>query len=346
MTKKRRDTAQAEVLGDLKDLYADLDKHIGKGEGRLFTDQGREAVPRLSTGTIAGDWVTGGGLPRGRIVEFYGTESGGKTSFAIRCMVEAQRAGGLVGFADAEHAFDPEWAARMGLDLDKLLFLAPDNGEQALTFVERLVDSGKVTLVVVDSVAALVPKAELEGQMTDAAVGVQARMMGKAMRRLAGRCEARGATVIFINQLREKVGVMFGNPEVTPGGKALKFYASIRLEIRKGEPIKQGDERTGDQLKLKAVKNKTAPPFRKAELPLSYTRGIHPVEELLALALEHELIERRGGSYVFRNATLGVGREATLQTLLTHPETAGQVRVDLLTRLSEDDHVEQSPALD
>lgn len=304
-----------------------IERQFGKGAiMRLGEATSRFQVEVIPTGSIALDLALGiGGLPRGRVVEIFGPESSGKTTVALHAVAEAQREGGVAAFIDAEHALDPEYAKRLGVDVDNLLVSQPDTGEQALEIAEALVRSGAVDVVVLDSVAALVPRAELEGEMGDIHVGLQARLMSQALRKLTGVISKSRTTAIFINQIREKVGVVFGNPETTPGGRALKFYASVRLEVRKIEDIKQGAERVGSRVRAKVVKNKLAPPFRQAEFDILYGEGISKEGSLLDAALELKIITKTGTWYSYGEDRLGQGRENVREYLKEHPEVMREI---------------------
>ncbi len=299
-----------------------IEKQFGKGAimrlGQRFAIAPTEAI---STGAISIDYALGiGGLPRGRVVEIFGPESSGKTTLALQVIAEAQRAGGMAAFVDAEHALDAEYAKKLGVDIDNLLVSQPDNGEQALEIVEVLVRSGSVDVVVVDSVAALVPRAEIEGEMGEAQMGLQARLMSQALRKLTGSISKSKTVLIFINQLREKIGVMFGNPETTTGGRALKFYASIRIDIRRIAAIKDGDVAVGGRTRVKVVKNKMAPPFREAEFDIMYGEGISREGDLLDLAVERKIVEKSGAWFAYGGERLGQGRENVKSFLKEHPD--------------------------
>ena len=311
----------------LQTTLEQIERRFGKGAiMRLGEASARLGVEVIPTGALALDVALGvGGVPRGRVVEIFGPESSGKTTVALHIVAEAQKAGGMAAFIDAEHALDPLYAARLGVDVDNLLVSQPDTGEQALEIAEALVKSGAMDVIVVDSVAALAPSAELAGEMDEAHVGLQARLMSKALRRLTGVIAKSRTTAIFINQLRERVGVTFGNPEITPGGRALKFYASVRLEVRKKEDIKQGGEAVGSRIKVRVVKNKVAPPFRQAELELLYGQGISREGSLLDLAVSTNVIQRSGTWYSFGEERLGQGRENAREYLREHPELARQI---------------------
>ncbi|MEW6447297.1 MAG: recombinase RecA [Bacillota bacterium] len=304
-----------------------IERQFGKGAiMRLGEAAGRFQVEVIPTGSIALDLALGvGGFPRGRVVELFGPESSGKTTVALHAVAEAQREGGVAAFIDAEHALDPAYARRLGVDVDNLLVAQPDTGEQALEIAEALVRSSAVDIVVVDSVAALVPRAELEGEMGDIHVGLQARLMSQALRKLTGVISKSRTTAIFINQIREKVGVMFGNPETTPGGRALKFYASVRLEVRKIEDLKQGAEKIGSRVRAKVVKNKMAPPFKQAEFDILYGEGISKEGSLLDAAVELKLITRSGTWYAYGDQRLGQGRENAREYLKENPDLTREI---------------------
>ena len=310
-----------------------IDRKFGKGSlMRLGEHAAMQAIEVIPTGSLALDAALGiGGVPRGRIVEIYGPESSGKTTLALQIVAEAQRAGGIAAFVDAEHALDPTYAARLGVDIDDILISQPDTGEQALEITDMLVRSGAIDVIVVDSVAALVPRAELEGEMGDVTVGLQARLMSQAMRKLAGSLNRSHTTCIFINQLREKVGVMFGSPETTSGGRALKFYASVRIDVRRIDSIKQGTEIVGNRVRAKVVKNKVAPPFRQAEFDIMYGLGISKEGSLLDLGVEEGIVQKSGAWYTCGEERLGQGREAAKDYLRDHPD----IRDDIERRLRE-----------
>jgi len=300
-----------------------IEKQFGKGSiMRLGQKGGVTPIEVIPTGAISIDYALGiGGMPRGRVVEVFGPESSGKTTLALQVIAQAQKAGGMAAFVDAEHALDAAYAQKLGVDLDGLLVSQPDNGEQALEIVEVLIRSGGVDVVVVDSVAALVPRAEIEGEMGDAQMGLQARLMSQALRKLTGVVSKSKTCLIFINQLREKIGVMFGNPETTTGGRALKFYSSVRVDIRRIASIKEGDAVVGGRTRVKIVKNKLAPPFREAEFDVMYGEGISREGDLLDLAVEHKVIEKSGAWFAYGGERLGQGRENVKQFLKEHPET-------------------------
>ncbi|HET9270777.1 MAG TPA: recombinase RecA [Vicinamibacterales bacterium] len=316
------------ALEDLKErtkaidmAVGQIEKQFGKGAIMRLGQKGSIApVEAISTGSISIDYALGiGGLPRGRVVEIFGPESSGKTTLALQAIAEAQRAGGMAAFVDAEHALDAQYAQKLGVELDNLLVSQPDNGEQALEIVEVLVRSNSVDVVVVDSVAALVPKAEIEGEMGEAQMGLQARLMSQALRKLTGVVSKSKTTLIFINQLREKIGVMFGNPETTTGGRALKFYASVRIDIRRITSIKDGDQVVGGRTRVKVVKNKMAPPFREAEFDIMYGEGISREGDLIDLAVEKRIVEKSGAWFAYSGERLGQGRENAKQFLKDNP---------------------------
>ena len=311
----------------LENAMHQIEKDFGKGSIMRLGDMADKMnLEVISTGSLAIDLAVGvGGFPRGRVVEIYGPESSGKTTVALHAIAAAQKEGGIAAFIDAEHALDPVYARHLGVDTANLLISQPDNGEQALEITEELVRSGAVDVIVVDSVAALVPKAEIEGDMGDSHVGLQARLMSQALRKLTGIISKTKAIVIFINQLREKVGVMFGNPETTTGGRALKFYASIRLEIRKGETLKQGNDVIGNRARVKVVKNKVAPPFRNAEFDIMYGTGISREGTILDLAASMELVKKSGTWYSYNGERLGEGKENVKLYLQEHPEVADEL---------------------
>lgn len=299
---------------------AQIEKQFGAGSIMKLGEGHRIDVETISTGALSLDLALGGGIPKGRIIEIYGPESSGKTTLALHAVAEVQKNGGVAAFVDAEHALDPEYAARIGVNLDTLLISQPDTGEQALEITETLVRSSAVDLVIVDSVAALVPRAEIEGEMGDAHVGLQARLMSQALRKLTGVISKSKCTVIFINQLRLKIGVMFGNPETTAGGQALKYYASVRMDIRGSEQIKDGDQSIGKHVKVKVVKNKIAAPFKIAEFDIMFNEGISKEGDILDLAVKHALVEKSGAWYSHQGEKIGQGREAAKQFLKDHPD--------------------------
>lgn len=319
-SKEERDKA-------LDAAMAQIQKQFGKGAVMKLGDDGAKMnIEAISTGSMSLDLATGiGGVPRGRIIEIFGPESSGKTTLTLHVIAEAQKEGGRAAFIDAEHALDPEYARNLGVDVDELLVSQPDYGEQALEITEMLVRSGAVDIVVIDSVAALVPKHEIDGAMGDATVGMQARLMSQALRKLAGVINKTNTTIIFINQLREKIGVMFGNPETTTGGNALKFYASVRIDVRRTTQIKDGEEALGNRTKVKVVKNKMAPPFKKAEFDIVYGEGISRVGEVVDLGVEMGVINKSGSWFSYNDQKLAQGREATKQLLMDNAELCDEI---------------------
>ena len=322
-----KNSQQAEKLKALEHALADLDKQFGKGAVMKLGEQAAtQEVAVIPTGCLTLDAALGvGGIPRGRIVEIYGPESSGKTTVALHIVAEAQKRGGIAAFVDAEHALDPVYARKLGVNIDDLYVSQPDTGEQALEITEALVRSGALDVVVIDSVAALVPKAEIEGEMGDSFVGLQARLMSQALRKLTGIINKTGCVAVFINQLREKVGVMYGNPETTPGGRALKFYASVRLDVRRGEQLKNGSDVVGNHTKVKVVKNKVAPPFRTAEFDIVYGEGISKEGTLLDMAVERDIIHKSGAWFSYKDQRIGQGRENTRVYLREHPELTNEI---------------------
>ena len=330
MAKKELESAaagqQSEKLKALQAAMAKIEKDFGKGSIMKLGEEKIDNIKVIPTGSIGLDYALGvGGYPRGRIVEIYGPESSGKTTLAIHAIAEAQKQGGIAAFIDAEHAFDRFYAANLGVNVDELLISQPDNGEQALDIADQLIRSAAVDIIIIDSVAALTPKAEIEGDMGDNKVGLQARLMSQALRKLTSTISKTNTTCIFINQLREKIGVMFGNPETTTGGNALKFYASVRLDIRKSSPIKDGDEVVGNEVKVKVVKNKVAPPFRRAEFEVMYGEGISRVGEVVDLGVNFGILEKSGSWYSYGGSKLGQGKEATKAVLRDNPELQEEV---------------------
>lgn len=303
-----------------------IEKQFGKGSIMKLGEQAEQKLSTVSSGSLSLDIALGvGGYPRGRIIEVYGPESSGKTTVALHAIAEVQRQGGQAAFIDAEHALDPEYAKNLGVNIDELLLSQPDTGEQALEIAEALVRSGAIDIIVIDSVAALVPKAEIEGEMGDSHVGLQARLMSQALRKLAGAISKSKAIAVFINQIREKVGVMFGNPETTPGGRALKFYSSIRLEVRRAETLKQGNEMVGNRTKIKVVKNKVAPPFKSADVDIMYGEGISKEGEIIDIASELDIIQKSGAWYSFEGERLGQGRENAKLFLKENPAIKNEI---------------------
>jgi len=308
-----------------------IERQFGKGAIMRLGSDTIQPVAAISTGALALDLALGiGGVPRGRVVEIFGPESSGKTTLALHIIAEAQRNGGIAAFIDAEHALDPVYAKALGVDIDELLISQPDTGEQALEITDMLIRSGSLDVVVIDSVAALVPRAEIEGEMGDAHVGLQARLMSQALRKLAGTISRSNTTAIFINQMREKIGVMFGNPETTPGGRALKFYASTRLDIRRIESIKEGNEIIGNRVRVKVVKNKVAPPFRQAEFDIMFGGGISREGSLLDVAVDYDVVRKSGAWYTYDGDQLGQGRENAKRFLRENPEVAVQLQARVL----------------
>jgi recombination protein RecA len=322
---------QSEKDKNLEIAMSQIERQFGKGAiMRLGTDEIRQ-IESIPTGALSLDLALGiGGLPRGRVVEIFGPESSGKTSLALHVVAEAQRNGGTAAFIDAEHALDPIYAKAIGVDIDELLISQPDTGEQALEIADMLIRSGAIDVVVIDSVAALVPRAELEGDMGDTHMGLQARLMSQALRKLSGSINRSNTTAIFINQLREKIGVMFGSPETTPGGRALKFYSSVRLDIRRIETIKVGTESIGNKVRVKVVKNKVAPPFRMAEFDIMFGEGISREGSLIDVAVEHGIVRKAGAWYTYDGDQLGQGREKAKDYLRTNPELAMQLQDQVL----------------
>jgi recombination protein RecA len=302
-----------------------IEKQFGKGSIMKLGESTHTKVETIPIGAISVDLALGGGLPRGRVVEIYGPESSGKTTMTLHAIAEVQKLGGTAAFIDAEHALDPAYARRIGVDVDNLLLSQPDNGEQALEIAETLVRSNAVDLVVVDSVAALVPRAEIEGEMGDSLPGLQARLMSQALRKLTSVISRSKTTVVFINQIRMKIGVMFGNPETTTGGNALKFYSSVRMDIRRIGQIKQGDEIIGNRTRIKVVKNKIAPPFRQAEFDIMYNQGISKSGDIIDLAAQHEIVEKSGAFYKYNGENIGQGREAAKKYLEENPKVMGEI---------------------
>ncbi len=317
--------------GALKNALAQIEKQFGKGAIMKLGDATKMRIESTPTGALTLDLALGvGGLPKGRVIEIYGPESGGKTTVALHSVAETQKAGGIAAFVDAEHALDPQYAKALGVDIDNLLVSQPDTGEQALEIVEALVRSGAVDLVVIDSVAALVPKAEIEGDMGDSHVGLQARLMSQALRKLTAAIGRSNCTVIFINQIREKIGVMFGNPETTTGGRALRFYASVRLEVRRIETLKKDGAEFGNRVKCKVVKNKVSPPFRVAEFDILFGRGINRVGCILDVAVEQNIVQKSGAWFAYSDSKIGQGRDNTVAFLEGNPEMV--VEIESLVR--------------
>ena len=318
----------------LETALAQIDRQFGKGSVMRLGSDERAPVEVIPTGSVALDVALGvGGIPRGRVVEIYGPESSGKTTLTLHAIANAQRAGGIAAFIDAEHALDPEYAQKLGVDIDALLVSQPDTGEQALEIADMLIRSGAIDLVVIDSVAALVPKAEIEGEMGDSHVGLQARLMSQALRKITGGLSQTKTTAIFINQLREKIGVFFGSPETTAGGKALKFYASVRLDIRRIETLKEGTEAVGNRTRVKVVKNKMAPPFKQAEFDILYGTGISREGSLIDFGVDQAIIKKSGAWYTYEADQLGQGKENARRFLIENPEIAQEIEDKILAKL-------------
>ncbi len=318
----------------LDSALAQIERQYGKGSVMRLGDEGRAPVDVIPTGAIGLDIALGiGGLPRGRVVEIYGPESSGKTTVALHAVANAQRLGGIAAFIDAEHALDPDYASKLGVDTDALLVSQPDTGEQALEIADMLIRSGALDVVVIDSVAALVPRAEIEGEMGDSHVGLQARLMSQALRKMTGALSASGTTAIFINQLREKIGVMFGSPETTTGGRALKFYSSVRLDVRRIETLKDGTAMVGSRTRVKVVKNKMAPPFRQAEFDILYGEGISREGGLIDMGVEHGFVRKAGAWYTYEGDQLGQGKENARQFLKDNPDLADELEKKIKEKL-------------
>lgn len=318
----------------LEETLRAIEKQYGKGSIMKLGDRATVEVDSISSGSLSIDMALGvGGYPKGRIIEIYGPESSGKTTLALHAIAEVQKRGGKAAFIDAENAIDPTYARNLGVMIDELILSQPDSGEQALEITEMLIKSEAFDLIVIDSVAALVPQAELDGEMSDAHVGLQARLMSKAMRKLAGHMNRSSTTVIFINQLREKIGIMFGNPETTPGGKALKFYASIRIDVRKSEAIKQGTEIQGNKVNVKVVKNKVAPPFKTAVIEIIYGEGISKTGELIDIGVEHDIIAKAGAWFSYKGEKIGQGRESVRQFLKDNPTIALEIETQIKSKI-------------
>src|SRR5690242_15402055 len=335
-TEKTEKLQNTEKLKALRLTMDKIDKDFGKGSVMMMNERAERLQDVVSTGSIGLDVALGiGGLPRGRVVEIYGPESSGKTTLATHVIAEAQRKGGMCAFIDAEHAFDSVYAKKLGVDVDNLLISQPDYGEQALEIADRLILSGALDVVVIDSVAALVPKSELEGEMGDSKMGLHARLMSQALRKLTATISKTNCCCIFINQLREKIGVMFGNPETTTGGNALKFYASVRLDIRRMAQIKDGDNSIGNHVKVKVVKNKVAPPFRVAEFDIIFGQGISKTGEIIDLGVQYDIIQKSGSWFSYEGNKLGQGREAVRQLMLDNPEMANEIEAKIRAKLAE-----------
>ena len=323
---------------------ANIERQFGKGSVMRLGEETRASLGVIPTGAIALDVALGiGGLPRGRVVEIYGPESSGKTTVALHAVANAQKAGGIVAFIDAEHALDPEYAKALGVDTDALLVSQPDSGEQALEIADMLIRSGALDLIVIDSVAALVPRAEIEGEMGDSHVGLQARLMSQALRKMTGALNGSGTTMIFINQLREKIGVMFGSPETTTGGRALKFYASVRLDVRRIETLKDGQEMVGNRTRIKVVKNKVAPPFKQAEFDIMYGQGISREGGLIDVGVDAGLVRKAGAWYTYEGDQLGQGKENSRTFLRDNPDLANEIEKRILEKLGVGPQVDAEP---
>ncbi|MBR3858583.1 MAG: recombinase RecA [Bacteroidaceae bacterium] len=339
MAKKEEVVAAGSPADKLKALQAAMDrieKNFGKGSIMKLGDDNIQEIEVIPTGSLGLNVALGvGGYPRGRIIEIYGPESSGKTTLAIHAIAEAQKNGGIAAIIDAEHAFDRFYAQKLGVDVNSLLIAQPDNGEQALEIADQLISSAAVDLVIIDSVAALTPKAEIEGDMGDNKVGLQARLMSQALRKLTATISKTNTTCIFINQLREKIGVMFGNPETTTGGNALKFYASVRIDIRKSTPVKNGEEVLGHLTKVKIVKNKVAPPFRRAEFDIMFGEGISKIGEIIDLGVEHGIIKKSGSWFSYGETKLAQGRDAVKQLLADNPELAEELEAKIMEALKK-----------
>ena len=341
MAEKQATDSRDDRLKALQAALSKIEKDFGKGSVMKLGEQAVEPVEVIPTGSIGLDAALGvGGFPRGRIIEIFGPESSGKTTLAIHAIANAQKAGGIAAFIDAEHAFDPFYAKNLGVDTENLLMSQPDNGEQALAIAQQLIASAAVDIVVIDSVAALTPKAEIEGDMGDNKVGLQARLMSQALRKLTSTIAKSKTCCIFINQLREKIGVMFGNPATTTGGNALKFYASVRIDIRKSSAIKDGDEVVGNLVKVKVVKNKVAPPFRKAEFEITFGEGISRVGEIVDLGVAYKIIEKSGSWFSYGGSKLAQGRDAVKQLMKDNPELADEISAKIADAIKGNPEIE------
>lgn len=334
--KEKMSTEKENKLKALQLTLDKLDKTYGKGTVMKMGDKAVEEVETISSGSLGLDLALGvNGYPKGRIIEIYGPESSGKTTLTLHAIAEAQKAGGIAAFIDAEHAFDRNYAEKLGVDIENLIISQPDNGEQALEIAENLIRSGAIDIVVIDSVAALTPKSEIEGEMGDSKMGLHARLMSQALRKLTGTISKTNCTVFFINQLREKIGVMFGNPETTTGGNALKFYASVRLDIRRSSQIKDGENVVGNRTKVKVVKNKVAPPFKTAEFDIMYGEGVSKTGEILDLAVEFEIIKKAGSWFSYGETKLGQGRDAVKALIKDNPELADELELKIKAQIKE-----------
>lgn len=333
---KNNDKLRQEKLKALEMTLGNIEKNYGKGTIMKLGDEAVVNVEAISTGSISLDHALGvGGLPKGRVIEIYGPESSGKTTLALHAIAQAQKNGGIAAFIDAEHAFDRVYAQKLGIDIENLLVSQPDNGEQALEIVDNLIRSGAIDIIVIDSVAALTPRSEIEGEMGDSKMGLQARLMSQALRKLTSTISKTNTCCIFINQLREKIGVMFGNPETTTGGNALKFYASVRVDIRRMNQIKEGENITGNRVRVKIVKNKVAPPFRKAEFDIVYGEGISKYGEIIDLGVDQNVIKKSGSWFSYGETKLGQGRDAVKKLLIDNPELADELEAKIREGLAE-----------
>lgn len=340
---KEKKTAVKDTDAALDDAISQIEKKFGKGSVMRLGDRTAVDVDVIPSGSLTLDKALGiGGYPKGRIIEIYGPESSGKTTLTLHAIAQAQKQGGKAAFIDAEHAIDPVYAKNLGVDIDELILSQPDSGEQALEIAEMLVRSGVIDLIVIDSVAALVPQVELDGEMGDAAVGLQARLMSKALRKLSGVMNKTNCTVIFINQLREKIGVMYGNPETTTGGRALKFYSSVRVEIRRSEQIKQNGEIIGNKANIKVVKNKVAPPFKTTQVDIIYGKGISRDGEIIDLAVEGDIVEKSGAWYAYNGEKIGQGRENAKNFLIEHPTIFEEVEEKVKAQLFGTEEVDEA----
>ncbi len=333
---KSNDKVRQEKLKALELTLGNIEKNFGKGTIMKLGDEADENIDTISSGSISLDHALGvGGLPYGRVVEIFGPESSGKTTLALHAIAEAQKAGGIAAFIDAEHAFDRYYAKNLGIDIENLLISQPDNGEQALEIVDNLIRSGAIDIIVIDSVAALTPRAEIEGEMGDSKMGLHARLMSQALRKLTATISKTNTCCVFINQLREKIGVMFGNPETTTGGNALKFYSSVRIDIRRMQQIKEGESIIGNRVRVKIVKNKVAPPFRKAEFDIIYGEGISKLGEVIDLGVDMNILKKSGSWFSYGDTRLGQGREAVKNLLLDNPELADELEQKIRAGLAE-----------
>jgi len=336
-TPKTDDKVKQEKLKALELALGNIEKNYGKGTIMKLGDQAVVNIEAIPTGSISMDHALGvGGFPTGRVVEIYGPEASGKTTLALHAIAESQKNGGIAAFIDAEHAFDRFYAEKLGIDVENLLVSQPDNGEQALEIVDNLIRSGAIDIIVIDSVAALTPKSEIEGEMGDSKMGLQARLMSQALRKLTANISKTGSVCVFINQLRDKIGVMFGNPETTTGGNALKFYTSVRVDIRRMNQIKEGDKIVGNRVRVKIVKNKVAPPFRKAEFDILYGEGISKVGEIIDLGVDYDIIKKSGSWFSYGDTKLGQGRDAVKNLLIDNPELSDELENEIKKKLAEE----------